>query len=126
MNVVTFSWSFESKSILFIAIFVDERFAGASGCSIDKSVHFIGMLEKKYDISLMERTYVAYMQKAEDSEGEDISKIFTLPLSELKASYDDGNVNDETFVFDNLVKTKGEFLKRWVVPLGESWHKRFV
>jgi len=110
----------------FIAVFVDERYAGASGCSIDKSMHFIEELEQKYGLTLTERTEVAYMEKAEDDEGEDVSKIHIIGLHDLKSSVADGELNANTFVFDNLVKTKGEFLQRWVVPLGESWHKRFI
>jgi len=110
----------------FIAIFVDERYAGASGCSIDKSVHFIQSLEKKYNISLLERTEVAYMEKLQDDDGEDNSLIHTLPLQQLKEAYRSGEVQNQTWVFDNLVKTKEEFLKRWVLPLEQSWHKRFV
>lgn len=110
----------------FIAIFVDERYAGASGCSIDKSVHFIESLEQKYGITLTDRTDVAYMEKAEDEEGEDVSKIHTVHLHALKDSVTVGVLDENTYVFDNLVKTKGDFLQRWVVPLGESWHKRFL
>lgn len=110
----------------FIAIFVDERYAGASGCSIDKSVHFIEALEQKYNISLMERTQVAFMEKEIDEDGEDISKIYTIELNDLGKAYHDGVIHDQTFVFDNLVKTKGDFLQRWVLPFGESWQKKFV
>jgi hypothetical protein len=66
------------------------------------------------------------MIKAEDEDGEDISQIYTLPLNELKGAYAKGIVNDDTFVFNNLVKSKAEFLKSWVIPLGQSWHKKFV
>jgi hypothetical protein len=110
----------------FIAFFVDERYSGASGCSIDKSVHFVEQLEKKYGISLFGRTDVAYMVKAEDDEGEDISKIHILTLDTLKQAYNKGTIGDHHFVFDNLVKTKGEFLQKWVVPLKESWHSRYL
>jgi hypothetical protein len=110
----------------FIAIFVDERYAGASGCSIDKSVHFFEGLEQKYGISLFGRTDVAYMEKQEDDEGEDISKIHIVSLDELQAAYKAGHLNANTFVFNNLVQTKGDFLKNWVIPISESWHQRYL
>lgn len=110
----------------FLAIFVDERYAGASGCSIDKSVHFVGMIEHKYGISLMERTDVACMEKKMDEDGEDISDIFVLQLDQLGKSINEGKISKDTFVFDNLVKTKGDFLTGWVKPLQDSWHYRFV
>ncbi|MBK9257503.1 MAG: hypothetical protein IPM42_18735 [Saprospiraceae bacterium] len=110
----------------FLAIFVDERFAGASGCSIDKSVRFIESLESKYNLSLMERTDVAYMIKAEDEYGEDISEVKILPLHELKIANQEGLINANTLVFDNLVKNKKEFLASWIKPIHLSWHKRFI
>jgi hypothetical protein len=111
---------------LFLVFFVDERYAGASGCSIDKSVHFVEDLEKKYGVNFFGRTDVAYMEKAEDEEGEDISAIHICKLDDLKSLYSNGKINDHTFVFDNLVQTKGDFLKRWVLPLNESWHRRYL
>jgi hypothetical protein len=109
----------------FLTIFVDEQYAGASGCSIDKSVHFLQEMEKKYGIDLFYRMDMAYMIKDEDEEGEDISEIKTVPLSEVGQAYQRGDINDNTWVFDNLVDTKGAFLKRWVVPFGESWYTRY-
>src|SRR5215467_9021763 len=44
----------------FIMLMVDETNAGASGCSIDKSVHFIQAIEKKYDTQLFNRMLVAF------------------------------------------------------------------
>lgn len=110
----------------FLVFFVDERYAGASGCSIDKSVHFVEELQAKYAVNFFGRTEVAYMEKAEDDEGEDISAIHVCHLDDLKALHSSGEINDNTFVFDNLVQTKGDFLKRWVVPLSESWHRRYL
>ncbi len=110
----------------FLAIFVDERYAGASGCSIDKSVHFVEELEKKYGIDFFGRQDVAYMEKQEDEEGEDVSKIHIVHLYDLATAYNNGDINQDTFVFNNLVQTKGDFLQKWVVPLGESWHKRYL
>lgn len=110
----------------FIVLFVDERYAGASGCSIDSSVRFIKTLEEKYDMQLFDRMDVCYMEKLKDEEGEDISKIHTVHLHELKLAYAENTINDQTFVFNNLVKTKGEFLSQWVTPFSESWHKKFV
>lgn len=101
----------------FLAIFVDETLSGASGCSIDASVRYIKSLEQKYNVSLMGRDQVATMIDEE---------IDTIPLNELNQAIADNRITQQTFVFDNLVKTKGDFLKYWIKPLEESWHKRFV
>jgi hypothetical protein len=45
----------------FLAMFVDESLAGASGCSIDASVRFVKQLESHFGVSLMGRDTVAYI-----------------------------------------------------------------
>ena len=61
-----------------------------------------------------------------DEKGEDISEIFTLPLKELKEALGKGILDKKTYVFNNLVQTKQEFLTNWVIPLEESWHRKFI
>ena len=101
----------------FILLGVDESQAGASGCSIDKSVHFMQALEGKYGINLFDRMTFTYQQDG---------KVLAAPRDEFAALYAAGTIDDETLVFDNLVKTKADFETSWVKPLGESWHKRMV
>src|SRR6187401_1503982 len=47
--------SFEIRYNRFLILMVDEKSAGASGCSIDKSVHFVKSLEKKFNIDFFDR-----------------------------------------------------------------------
>ena len=101
----------------FIVLMVDESLAGASGCSIDKSVHFIKQLEQHYQVDLFDRMTFTY------NDGETVKAA---PRMEFAKLYAEGKINDSTLVFDNLVKTKGAFEAEWVKPLGESWHKRMV
>lgn len=98
----------------FIVIFVDENHASASGCSIDKSVHFIKQLEKDFNVSLFDRMKVAYK-----SEG----KILTVNFSEMDKYFSKGEIDENTVVFNNLVITKKQFLAHWEVPVKESWIK---
>lgn len=102
----------------FICLFVDESAQGASGCSIDSSVHFIQNLEKQFGISLMNRTDVAYV----DAEGD----IKLIDLYQLKDAATKGELSDKTFVFNNLVRTKDEMEKSWLTPIAESWHNRMI
>jgi hypothetical protein len=44
----------------FIVLSVDEQIAGATGCSIDKSVHLMKELESKFNINLFDRFRMAY------------------------------------------------------------------
>ena len=102
----------------FLALFVDESKAHASGCSIDSSVRFVEMLGKKFGKNFFDRMTYAYMTPEEE--------ILTIHHNDLPSAYQSGTVSDSTFFFDNLVKDKGDFLKNWIKPLSSSWHKRFV
>jgi hypothetical protein len=101
----------------FLAFFVDETNSNASGCSIDKSVKFVEYLGNKLGKDFFDRMTYAYMVDEE---------IFTLNHNDLQSMYTSNSINDETLFFDNLVKTKGDFLKLWIKPLKESWHTRFL
>lgn len=102
----------------FVCLFVDEDTLGASGCSIDSSIHFIQSLERSFDISLMNRTDVAYL----DSEG----SIQFKNLNELKTAFKNGELTADTIVFNNLVGTKAKMESEWIVPASQSWHKRML
>ncbi len=102
----------------FIVIMVDESSVGASGCSIDKSTHFIESLETHYGISLMDRQSIAYLT--------DENLISVVPLNDLKQLFVEKRINEETLFFNNLVKNKEEWSNKWKTPLKDCWIKRFV
>ncbi len=102
----------------FLCFFADEsQFSGVSGCSIDSSVAFVKKIGEKYNVNFFDRMQYAYM------EDEDIRTVHNNKLNEAKES---GEIKDETLFFDNLVSTKEKFLKQWLVPLQDSWHKRML
>ena len=101
----------------FIVLMVDESRSGASGCSIDTSVRFMQQLGQQYGVDLFDRMAFTYMENDE---------VKTAQSAEFADLYQRGKITDETLVFDNLVKTKGELEEKWLKPLNESWHKRFV
>ncbi len=103
---------------LFVVLVVDETQSTASGCSIDKSVAFVKYLEQKYNRKLLLRNNVAWLDREES--------IHLIPLDDLKLALAEGKIDMDTLVFDNLVATRKDYLKRWTVPLRESWMKRFV
>ncbi|MEL6484734.1 MAG: ABC transporter ATPase [Bacteroidota bacterium] len=101
----------------FIVIALDQSHAGASGCSIDASVHFIQEIEKSYDVVLLDRMNVSYKQ------GEYIAYK---TLQDFKKMAKDRAISKNTIVFNNLVTNKLEFMEHWEVPASESWHSRFL
>jgi hypothetical protein len=103
---------------LFVVLVVDETKAPTSGCSIDKSVAFVKSLEQKYGCRLLERNNIAWLDEQE--------QIHITPLQQLKSDVQSGRIQMGTYVFDNLVANRKDFIGRWVVPLEQSWVKRFV
>ncbi len=101
----------------FIVLMVDESQAGASGCSIDSSVHYLQSLQRELGIDLFDRMNFAW--KANNA-------VRTANRDEFARLYQTGEVTDDTLVFDNLVNTKAAFEAKWVKPLKESWHTRMV
>ena len=96
----------------FIILMVDEIQAGASGCSIDKSVHFIKEIEEEYNVQLFDRLLIAWMQDDE---------VKTTPFSEIEKLLEDGAISENTLVFNNAITTKKDLDQRWTIPLKESW-----
>lgn len=101
----------------FLAFFVDETNSSASGCSIDKSVKFVEYLGSKFGKDFFDRLTYAYMIDEE---------IYTIGHADLGDAYAAKSINDDTLFFDNLVKSKEEFLKYWIKPLKTSWHTKFL
>ena len=108
---------YEIKYKRFIIIALDQSAQGATGCSIDASVHFIQGLEKKYDILLLDKMNVSYKQGA---------FVAYKSLVDFKAMAKQKAISKNTIVFNNLVANKGEYLEHWEVPASESWHARFL
>jgi len=88
-----------------------------SGCSIDSSVNFIKELGQRYDRDFMDRMTYAYMED---------DHVKTISHADFPSAYKSGQITDETLVFNNLVDDKATFLENWIVPLNESWHRKFL
>jgi hypothetical protein len=101
----------------FIILAVDESQAGASGCSIDKSVHFLQNIENQFITTLFDRLTFAFF---------DGNEVKTASSHDFKRLYTEGAITDETLVFDNMANTVSALKSGWLKPLRESWHKRFV
>ncbi len=101
----------------FIILMVDESQVGASGCSIDSSVNYLRQLGEAYKLDLFDRMTFAWLENGE---------VKTAKSDEFPALFSEGKITYETLVFDNLVNNKADFEEKWLKPLGQSWHKRFV
>ena len=95
----------------FIVFCVDESQHQASGCSIDKTYHFIRDMEQRHSVKLFDRMTLAYRHGSE---------ILTTPLHDIRQSFLDGTLSKSSAVFDNTVATVGDMRQRWEVTLEES------
>jgi hypothetical protein len=99
----------------FIVVSVDEQIAGATGCSIDKSVHLMKTIESKFNINLFDRFRMAYKS------GDD---IINCSREEFEDRIKKGIIDGQTLVFNNLISRRKELETSWNIPLAESWHAR--
>jgi hypothetical protein len=96
----------------FIILIADEKATGVSGCSTDSSVRMIKEIEKSFGVDMFDRTTLAFV--VED-------KVQLLPMSQIQYAFDNGFMNGDTLYFNNLVQTKEELEKSWIVPVKDSW-----
>lgn len=122
LNSFTQSWTAHNNALKagaeirynrFIVLMVDESQAGASGCSIDKSVNFMKQVEQHYNINLFDRFNLAYR---------DGEEVLSAPRAQFEALIKEGTINQDTIVFNNLIQTLAELETKWEVPFKNSWH----
>jgi hypothetical protein len=97
----------------FLVLIVDESQAGASGCSIDKSVNFMKRLEQEFGIDLFDRFNFAYREGNE---------VLSAPRHQFEELLKSGKINSNTIVFNNLVQDLSQLETKWEVPFKDSWH----
>jgi hypothetical protein len=97
----------------FIVLIVDESQAGASGCSIDKSVRFMKDIEQQFGINLFDRFNLAYRSGEE---------ILSVPRHTFEGLISNKTIDTNTIVFNNMVQNLTELETKWEVPFKDSWH----
>lgn len=102
----------------WLILMVDETQAGASGCSIDKSVHFLEQLGEALGVDFFDRMRFGWV----DEKGQ----MQFANRNEFAALVNEGKVAPETLVADTLVQTRSQLADKWLVPFSKSWHRRLV
>ena len=95
---------------------VDERQQQATGCSIDKSVHLLMEFGQRFEIDFFNRMLVFTA---------DESGIQAYTPTALKTAIADHRITPETLVMHTLATTLGAS-GTGMIPLSESWAKRFL
>ena len=69
-------------------------------------------------LSFFNRLNIAYKADSE--------KINLQSLSDFKTLISEGKINEESIVFNILIKTKKDYIEHWEVQLKNSWHKTLL
>jgi hypothetical protein len=101
----------------FVILMADETATGVSGCSTDSSVRLIKQIEKSFGVNMFDRTTLAFVVK--DKSGDD--QVQLLPIAQLQYAVDHGFISANTLYLNNLVQSKEELEKNWIIPLKDSW-----
>ena len=109
--------SFEIPYNRFIVLAVNEKKIKVSGCSIDASVRYIKKIENKMGVILLDKMNVILKNN---------NSLVYKSLESFKKMYKGKQINKETIVFNNLVKTVEEYKNIWEIELKNSWHDKFV
>lgn len=101
----------------FVILMVDESQAGASGCSIDKSIHFLEALGHQLRVDFFERMRFAWVESGSLKFGDrDAMRL------RVKEEQPDNNL----LMVNTLVQTKKDLQEKWLTPFAQSWHRRLV
>jgi hypothetical protein len=96
----------------FIILMADENATGVSGCSTDSSVRLIKDIEEIFKVNMFDRQSMAFVVK---------DKVQILPMQQVKYALENKFIDEDTIFFNNVVLTKDELEKNWMVALKDSW-----
>jgi hypothetical protein len=93
----------------FIILIVDEAVSGASGCSIDKSLHIMQQIDMRHQLQLLNRLNLTLLLGDE---------IKTASLSKVKS-----NIHEwmDAWIFDNSITTLEDLRTRWLKKVKDSY-----
>ena len=97
----------------FVVVFVDESYQEVTGCSIDKSVALMKLIEEKFSVEMLDKMNLAY--KIGNS-------ILNIKMGDFQEKVRSGEFNKDLIVFNNLVQSRREFVSNWETKAKDSWH----
>lgn len=118
------NWKAHGKSLnaygevlhdLFVVLVADESGQTATGCSIDASVDFVRQLGHELDVDFFDRFAIAW-----EKDGE----MHVNTRADFEKLLAEGQINENTIVYNNLIQDFGSFRQSWRVPFSQSWHVR--
>jgi len=101
----------------FLVLMADETATGVSGCSTDSSVRLVKQIEERFNVTMFDRQLLAFVIK---------NKVQVLPLNQVSYAVENNFITPDTLYFNNLVKDKNELLHHWLIPVKDSWLKKYL
>ena len=102
----------------FLCVAVDERAAGASGCSIDGLFRRLRALEPAIGTTLLDRGLVFWR--------DDDGVVRRGTRAQFAAHAATAHVRADTPVFDTTLETLGAWRRAFERTASESWHQRWL
>jgi len=101
-----------------LLLVVDESQAGASGCSIDKSVHFVEALGHALRLDWFDRMQFGWIS--------DDGVIHFASRAAFSEAVSAGVVAPDTLVLNTLADTLEQVQTKFWLPFQDSWQKKLV
>ena len=101
----------------FVIIAADEQKQAASGCSIDSFTALFKAFGTQYNLSFFDRFSIAHKSNDE---------VVISNLDDFKKLIENGCITPNTLVFNNLIEKREDLETKWMLPLKESWQKRYL
>ena len=101
-----------------LLLVVDESQAGASGCSIDKSVHFLEQLGHDMQVDWFDRMQFGWLDEH--------NTLQMASISALSEMVDAGLIRPDTLLLNTLADTLEKLQTKFWLPFQESWQKKLV
>lgn len=98
-----------NQFIIFMSDDTEDRLCGSA---IDGSIRFVKEIEKEFNVGLLDRMTLAFL------EGNEI-KLF--PVNKVHIALEKEFINADTLYFNNTVTTKASLENNWMIPLKDSW-----
>lgn len=118
------SWTVHSKELSasysipysqFIILGINAESEQASGCSIDSSVRFILDVSSQLKADLTNRFGSLILDEKD---------LKHFAKEELETALQEGEINLDSIVFNNLITKKSELKDNWQIPLMNSWQAK--
>ncbi|PJJ75770.1 hypothetical protein BXY57_1358 [Thermoflavifilum aggregans] len=96
----------------FMIFVADTAVVPVSGCSMDKLMRFVQRLGHALQVNWFDRLQIALWQNG---------KISSYPLDKIEEMWASGQLDADTFYFNNTIQTLAAWRDSWILPLQEGW-----